>query len=329
MRLRRRSPAGAVELRRGRALRRVGIGRELDRVACHLHLPCDRVHRPDHHVARRHLGVGEHVIHPVDRRARHAGLFQHREPVRRRVRRQDRLELGLQRVDVGVAGGVVGEARVLGEVRPPQRGTERGEQRVVAGGDNDVTVGGSIGLEGCYRGMACPERPRHLAGGEVARERVLQDRHLAIEHRDVELHALARHRPPVERAVDADGGEEAGHDIADGASHPCRRAAGLAGQAHDAAHGLHHHVIGRPAGVGPGVAEARARRIDKPGEARMQRLPAIAEALHRAGAKVLDHHVGVRQQVLEDRAVAVVLEVEGDALLAAVDRHEVGGFSPR
>ncbi len=59
----------------------------------------------------------------------------------------------------------------------------------------------------------------------------------------------------------------------------------------------------------------------------MQRLPAIAELFHRAGAEILDQHVGLVEEPLEDGAVGLGLEVERDRLLAAVDRGEIGRFA--
>ena len=72
------------------------------------------------------------------------------------------------------------------------------------------------------------------------------------------------------------------------------------------------------------MAEARGRGVDQLGILRVQRLPAVAQLLHRAGPEVLDHDVGLLEQLLEDLAVGVVLEVERDAFLAAIDRGEVG-----
>ena len=43
-----------------------------------------------------------------------------------------------------------------------------------------------------------------------------------------------------------------------------------------------------------------------------------AEVLHDAGAKVFHDHVGGRDQVLDEREVIRVLEVEGDALFAEI-----------
>ena len=172
--------------------------------------------------------------------------------------------------------------------------------------------------------MAGAQRPRRLAGDEVAHGGVLQEGQLAVEHRDVDLRALAAGGAGEQRRIDGDRGVEPGADVADRHARARRRAAGMAGDAHDAAHALHHHVVGGLLRIRPGVAEARGRGIDQPRVLRMQRLPAIAQLLHRARAEVLDQHVGLGQQLIEHLAVGRCLQVEDDGFLAAIDRHEIG-----
>ena len=79
--------------------------------------------------------------------------------------------------------------------------------------------------------------------------------------------------------------------------------------------------------VRTGVAEARGRGIDEAGVALMQAVPAVAELIHRARAKVLDERIRLVEQPLEDLAAGGRFEVERDRLLAAIDRHEIGRFA--
>ena len=72
------------------------------------------------------------------------------------------------------------------------------------------------------------------------------------------------------------------------------------------------------------MAEARAGRVDEPRIARLQHIPAVAEALHGAGPEVLHQHVRAFQQALEMGTVVGLLQVQRDTFLAAVDRHEIG-----
>ncbi|MGY4460118.1 hypothetical protein ACVWYI_004078 [Bradyrhizobium sp. LB13.1] len=98
----------------------------------------------------------------------------------------------------------------------------------------------------------------------------------------------------------------------------------FAGKAHDAAHGLGDQIEAAAVLVRTGTAEARQRAIDQRREFFVQRLVSEAEALHRAGRKVLDQHVGVRDQPSQHRFAAVGLEVQHDAALVAV-HHQEGG----
>ena len=128
----------------------------------------------------------------------------------------------------------------------------------------------------------------------------------------------------MKRRLDADHGEQAGGNVADRGADAGRRTAGMAGHRHDPAHRLDDHVVGRLAAVRSGVAEAGHRGIDQARETGVQGSPAVAELRHHARPVVLDQHVGARQQRLEHRAAVVGFEVEGDRLLAAVDRGEIG-----
>jgi len=79
-----------------------------------------------------------------------------------------------------------------------------------------------------------------------------------------------------------------------------RRAVGLAGQAHDAAHRLYEAVIARPRRVGASLAEASDRAIDQTWKAPFQLF--IAEPILGKGAdlEILDQHVALRNQAERD-----------------------------
>ena len=99
----------------------------------------------------------------------------------------------------------------------------------------------------------------------------------------------------------------------------------MAGEAHDPAHRLRDHVVGGALRVGSRLAEARDRRHHQPRMLALELLPAVAEPLHHARTEVLDEHVGALEQPLEHAAVGRGVEIEREALLAAVERDEVGG----
>ena len=197
-------------------------------------------------------------------------------------------------------------------------------QAVVAGCDDHRAVGGGESLEGRDGRVARAERAGDFLLDRVAHDRVFEQCELAVEHRDIDLGGLAGLEAMDDRGIHRDGGVEAGADVADRHADAGGRLPLVAGDAHDAALALHDHVVGGILGVRAGVAEARGRGVDQLGILLVQSVPAVAQLLHRAGAEVLDHDVGLLEQLLEDLAVGVALEVEGDAFLAAVDRGEIG-----
>src|SRR6058998_3525744 len=106
-----------------------------------------------------------------------------------------------------------------------------------------------------------------------------------------------------------------------------RRAIGKAGDVHDAALALHDEVVAGAMRFGPRLAEARDRAVHEARIEAAQCLEAHAEPFHRAGAEVLDDDVALAREAPQNVQALAGLEVERDALLAAVDRHEVRGLA--
>ena len=146
-------------------------------------------------------------------------------------------------------------------------------------------------LEGRDVRMPRPEAARYHAGHQVVGERVLEDRELTVEHRDVDHRPRTGVAPREERTRDADGEEQARGDVADRDTDPRRRLIGVAGEAQDPAHRLGDHVERRALAQWAGVPEAGHRGIDEPRPARVERRPAVAEPLERARPEVLDQDV--------------------------------------
>jgi hypothetical protein len=149
--------------------------------------------------------------------------------------------------------------------------------------------------------MPRPEPTRERAGDEVGRESVLEDRELAVEHRDVDHRAGPGLAPLVERAGDARREEERRRDVADRHADARGRAVGMAGQAHDPTHRLRDEVERGAIAKGPGMPEARRDGVDERRPARVQRRPSVAEALEDARPEVLDENVGLIEQLFEHR----------------------------
>ena len=51
----------------------------------------------------------------------------------------------------------------------------------------------------------------------------------------------------------------------------------------------------------------------------MQLIPPEAELVKNAGTEVLDQHVSLAQEAIEEQTIGTVLEIESDALLAPVE----------
>ena len=93
--------------------------------------------------------------------------------------------------------------------------------------------------------MRVAELARRLAGREVEPRLVGQHRHLATQHRDVDVAPFATALTVKERGDDGVGGKHAAADIGDRHAEPGRGAARMPGNAHHAARALHDQVVGR------------------------------------------------------------------------------------
>ncbi len=178
-------------------------------------------------------------------------------------------------------------------------------------------------LEGRGAGVASPDRLGRLSGDVVARDGALQHAHLAIEHRDVDGLPFAAALALVERGEDAHGGEQPRRDVAVRDSRPDGATARLAGDRHNAAHGLHDDVQRRPLTVRSCLSEAGCASEDDAWIARGESLVADAELVERAGREVLHHDVDLLREAQEQVPPFVGLQVDGDGALPAVDAEEV------
>ena len=175
--------------------------------------------------------------------------------------------------------------------------------------------------------MAVSHPARRPARGEVDPGLIGQGRDHRVQQRDVDLLPPSRRFPLVERRQDPLDRVHPGRDVGDRDPHLRGRAVGRAGHAHDAALPLDDDVVPRLGAARPGVAVAGDRAVDQARQARVQMLEAEPQAVERARPEVLDQDVGARQEALEQRAAARLLEIERDAEFGAVDGQEVAAFS--
>ena len=202
-----------------------------------------------------------------DRAARDAGAVAQRDPVVDGARGDHRLEDRRQLGAALDAGGVGGEARVVGErgERRADGATERAPLGVVADGDVHEAVPGPIGLVGRDRRVLIAATRRHAAGREVDAGVIGEQRDLPVEHRDVDVLAATGARARVQRDEDAGERVEAGDHVGDRGADLVRRAVGGAGQRRQAAHALDGEIVAgaaHPVGVA-GVAEAGDAAVDE------------------------------------------------------------------
>src|SRR5712692_4418029 len=94
------------------------------------------------------------------------------------------------------------------------------------------------------RRMARSDGTRHLASRRVTRERVLEPRHLAIEHRDIQMASRAAQITLAQGRQNCDDAIESRCQIADRYAAAGGLAVSLTGYAHGAAERLRDDVIG-------------------------------------------------------------------------------------
>lgn len=96
-------------------------------------------------------------------------------------------------------------------------------------------------------------------------------------------------------------------------------AIGPAGGAHQAAHGLTNDVITGALAQRARVAETGDRAVDDAGVDLFQHIVAQAQFLHRTGAVVLQHDIGLFDHLFKDLFAFRLFQVQGHADLAAVE----------
>ncbi|CAD5296742.1 hypothetical protein BOS5A_230455 [Bosea sp. EC-HK365B] len=166
---------------------------------------------------------------------------------------------------------------------------------------------------------------RRLGGGEVVHRLVAEHGNLGIEQRHVEHRAFASRIAPAQRGEDAGGGIKTGIDVGDGIARLHRRALGLAGDRHRAAHSLDQEVVAGARRIGAVLAEAGDRAIDQPRIGLAHRGGVEPVFDEPADLEVLDRHVGMGGEAMNQRLALFRAEIGRDRTLAAIGRVEIGG----
>ena len=101
----------------------------------------------------------------------------------------------------------------------------------------------------------------------------------------------------------------------------------LAGHRDHAALRLEDEIQRGAVAIGAVLTESRHRAVDDAGIALASLLVGEPQPLQRAGPVVLEHDVRALHQVEEERSFLRVLEIHLDALLVAVQAHEIRGLA--
>jgi hypothetical protein len=128
------------------------------------------------------------------------------------------------------------------------------------------------------------------------------------------------------RREDRDRGILSRHHIGEGHTHFRGRTVRRARDRHPPALGLHHGVVTGARGVG---AESGDGAPDEPRVLREELAHAQRVALERAGAKVLDHDVGIADQRRKKGTIRLAREVGDRAQLVPIRREEVRALAAR
>ena len=207
---------------------------------------------------------GGRLVDRQHRAGRHAVADQpQRQFVAVLLGERRRQHLG-QRHAVDVALAVVGEARIVGQLRPAEHFAQLAELPVVAAGDEDVAGPGRELVVGREVRMRIAGAGRALAVQEVVRRLRMQQRHAAVVQRHVDELALAR--TSCARAAPSGCRSQAYRPVAMSTIGVPRRigpVVGVAVDGHQAGHRLQHRVVARQAAERPVGAEAGDAAMDQ------------------------------------------------------------------
>ena len=311
-------------------------GGELERVARRLVRPALRVLDLHDHAPVAHLRVLHGLVERVDGRDGDAGGAEPLHPRAARVCGDDDLERGVDagamretlrpEREGGVAERLGGGARLaLKRGGGVGHGVDEGAPVGVDGyGDEQPAVARAVGVVGDMQGQFVAGAGRRDAGHQVHHGVVVDERHLHVEHRDVDVLPLAGALALSKRGEDPERARHPRAEVAVEGAGAHWGAVGVAGHAHHAGVGLHGGVEGGAVASGAGESEPGDGAGDHAGVELAERGIVGAEPPGYAGAVVVDDDVGPADEVGEHLLAAAAAEVDDDAALVALQVHDVG-----
>src|SRR5215207_3168604 len=167
-----------------------------------------------------------------------------------------------------------------------------------------------------------PAGEHHLAAGEVAGRLHHQPGERAVRHRDVDDLPLAAPPRLLERRQDPHGGHQAAasqvRDLGPGLD---RGAARLARQGEETVQAQVVHVVARAVAVRAVLAVAGDRAVDERRVRLAKYLVADAQVVEHTRPEALDQGVGGLDQLEQRLSAALLLQVDPDRALVAVERQ--------
>ena len=268
------------------------------------------------------LRVGEHLVHPVDRAARHACLVERFHPLGGSALAGLLLDDAHQLDAVLVPQLEVAEIRVCFELRHADHLAQPGKQ-VARARDVDVPVRRSEGAGGHVERVIVADLLRHLVRHHPARGLEIEHRDQRLQERGGDPLAFAGLLALEQRGDDAEREVDAGTGVADGDPGAHRAFAGPAGDRHEPAHALRDLVEAGAVGVRPVLPEAADAGVDDARIDLAHRLVIDAEPQFHLRPVILNDHIRGLRHLLEDRHPFGRLEVQRHAPLVAVHVLEI------
>ena len=267
------------------------------------------------------LRVVQDLLHGAIGRRRDGALLQGGKDVLRRQRARPILELVHELDPVRAAIQVLLEAWVGDPVHAAGSFRDALECALARNGDMDVAVLGRDRAEHMALGRRRDLELSRLDLGQCQRQH-------ALEHRDVDVLALAGGIALVERRHDCAEGVRAGQDVGDVDAAVFRlRPAGLIGHVGHvvARSGVDHRGVGRKLGRRAGLAVARDRAVDKARVDLFELGVGEAQPPGNARAVILDENVGLGRESTHGLRRDRILEVEHYGALAGIELAEARG----
>ena len=305
-----------------------------------------------HQAERPHLLVLRQVLGEAHRRGGDAALLEALHPLRDRVLAHHALDLRLPLLEaplvLRVRRVVIGAVAVVVDAKHGARGGAQ-RRREAADGDRAVLrlVGAVVEARRTRLGDAMAVADRHLIAvgpaigarlrdlGEHGGARhgvadgfvhhvVVEQRERGAQHRGLDQLPLAGALAVVERARDRHRRGQPRRVVDDRRAGVLRGAlvVGAADHGHQPGVGGHRAVRRRLERSRALAAVGADLAVDEAGVEGGEQLVTHAEAFRDAGPHVVHQHVEARDEALDQRLAALVLEVDGDRALAAVERLE-------